>query len=212
MRITIRCLTASKAYIWGRCCNFGLGVIRTGAVPFLGLALGAIHSIPEEEARAAGVVELDLDEGRLEWLERGLERASGLRGLDAAIVSWMKQVSLPPPRYEGPLRFIHHDLSPEHLIVDPNTGQLAGILDWTDAVLGDAARDFVFLVTWRGWDYTEHVLRDYRLPLDDGFRERLHFMARLLSVIWLGEAHERGSNVAKAIDWVGNAFATVSSS
>ena len=142
---------------------------------------------------------------------RGLERASELRGLEASIdpaVSWVRKVSLPPPRYEGPLRFIHHDLSPEHLIVDPKTGQLAGILDWTDAALGDAARDFVVLVTWRGWDFTEAVLRDYRLPLDDGFRERLRFMARLLSMIWLGEAHERGSNVAKHIESVRNAFAT----
>jgi aminoglycoside phosphotransferase (APT) family kinase protein len=182
----------------------------------IGEALEAIHSIPEEEARAAGVVEPNLEEeGRNEWLRRGLELASELRGLDISIdpaVSWAKQVAVPPPGYEGPLRFIHHDLSPEHLIVDPKTGRLAGILDWTDAALGDAARDFVTLVTWRGWDFTEEVLWAYRLPRDSGFRKRLRFMARLLSVIWLAEAHERGANVAKHIKWVRNAFATGTSS
>jgi aminoglycoside phosphotransferase (APT) family kinase protein len=75
-------------------------------------------------------------------------------------------VSAGTPRYEGPLRFIHHDLSPERLVVDSKTGRLAGILDWTDSILGDSARDFVFLVTWRGWDFTEEVLHSYRLPLD----------------------------------------------
>ncbi len=182
----------------------------------IGAALGAIHSIPEEEARAAGVVELDPEgKGRKEWLERGLERASGLRGLDVAIdpaLSWVTHVSLPLPRYEGPLRFIHHDLDPQHLTVDSKTGQLTGILDWTDAILGDSARDFVVLVTWRGWSFAEEVLRSYRLSLDEGFRERLRFMACLLSVIWLAEAHERGSDVAKGIEWVSNAFATESSS
>lgn len=48
----------------------------------IGRALEAIHSIPEEEARAAGVVELDSEEpGRKDWLKRGLDLASRLRGL-----------------------------------------------------------------------------------------------------------------------------------
>ena len=175
----------------------------------IGTALECIHSIPEESARAAGIIEPDLDEkGRKEWLERGVEMASRLRGLEPAIdsaVSWLLQLSLPPPVFEGQLHLIHHDLSPEHVLVDPKTGRLTGILDWTDASLGDAARDFVFLVTWRGWDYTEVALRNYRIPVDNDFRERLRFMARFLSIIWLGEAHEQGVDVSKHIEWVRNA-------
>ena len=182
----------------------------------IGRALEAIHSIPEEEARAAGVVELDSEEpGRKDWLKRGLELASRLRGLEPAIdsaLNWVADVSLPLPRYEGPLRVIHHDLCPEHLIVEPKTGQLAGIIDWTDTILGDSVRDFVGLVAWRGWGFTEEVLCSYRLPLDGGFRERLRFMARLLSTIWLAEAQSRGTDVAKGIEWVRNAFAAGSAS
>ena len=182
----------------------------------IGRALEAIHAIPVEEARAAGVVELDMEEpGRKDWLKRGLDRASQLRGLEPAIdpaINWMADISLPLPRYEGPLRVIHHDLGPEHLIVEPTTGQLAGIVDWTDTILGDSARDFVGLVTWRGWGFTEEVLRSYRLPLDEDFRDRLRFMARLISMIWLGEAHARGMNVAEHIEGVRNAFAIGSAS
>jgi hypothetical protein len=49
----------------------------------------------------------------------------------------------------------------------------------------------------------------YRLPLDEGFRERLGFMSRLLSVMWLAEAHERGREVAKHMEWARNAFTSV---
>ena len=120
----------------------------------IGIVLGAIHSISEGEARAAGVGEMDAnDAGRQEWLDRRRAVASDLRGIDPVIeeaVNWIDRVSVRIAPYAGPLRFIHHDLSPEHLIVDGATGRLTGILDWTDAILGDAARDFVFLVTWRG--------------------------------------------------------------
>ena len=177
----------------------------------IGTAFGATHGIPEKEARAAGVAEMDVDDaGRREWLERGLTVASDLRVLDPAVdqgVSWVRKASLAHHRFEGQLRFIHHDMSPDHLIVDPTTGRLTGILDWTDAILGDPARDFVTLVTWRGWEFTEAVFRSYPHSIDRAFRERLDFMARLLSVMWLANAYEERSDMAKHVEWVRNAYA-----
>jgi aminoglycoside phosphotransferase (APT) family kinase protein len=177
----------------------------------LGKALGAIHSIPEQAARDAGVVEMDSDdEGRQEWIGQRLAVLSALRGVDAVVdraVGWVKEVSLPLQRFQGPLRFIHHDLSPEHLLVDPETGRLSGIIDWTDAILGDAARDLVFLVAWQGPAFAEEVLLSYPHTVDQGFRERLDFMARVLSVMWLALAHERHTEVEKLTGWVHNVFA-----
>ena len=74
-------------------------------------------------------------------------------------------------------------------------------------ILGDAAPDFVFLVAWRGWSFTEDVLRHYAHPLDDGFRDRLRFIARLLTPIWLGLAHDRGSGLEKVRRGLRNAYA-----
>jgi aminoglycoside phosphotransferase (APT) family kinase protein len=111
------------------------------------------------------------------------------------------------PRHHGPFSLIHQDLSPEHVLVDPASGQLTGILDWTDVILGDPARDFVFLVAWRGWSYVEQVLKHYPRVVDDGFRSRLDFMARLLTITWLGYAHLRGTEVEKLTGWVHHAFA-----
>ena len=173
-------------------------------------ALGAIHAVPEAEAHSAGLRAVDLDDiGRSDWIERGSGSAANLRGIDDVVdeaVSWAAGVQTPIPPFAGPLRFVHQDLVPEHIIVDPISGRIAGIIDWTDAILGDPARDFVFLVAWQGWQFAEDVLGGYPHAVDSEFRERLDVMARLLTVIWLAQANDQNANVAKHVRWVRNAF------
>lgn len=176
----------------------------------IGEALGALHAIPETAARAAGLGELDRDErGRIEWLEGGSAGAKALRGRDATLdraLEWLRRVGDPLRRLDAPVRMIHHDLSPEHLVANAETGCLVGILDWTDAILGDPARDFVPLVTFGGWDFADQALTHYPHVVDAGFRDRLRFMARLLPLMWLGHAHERGEDIRRHAVWVKNAF------
>ena len=182
----------------------------TSLAPQIGAALTAIHAVPEDAARQAGVVEDEVDGvSAREWLKSGLASLSRLQRVDPVVrnaIDWVQQASIPTASFDGPLRFIHQDLSPEHVLANPETGQLTGIIDWTDCILGDAVRDFVFLVGWRGWSFTEDVLRHYGHPLDSGFRNRLDFMARLLTPIWLGLALERGTEVEKMRSWLHNAY------
>ena len=173
-------------------------------------ALGALHSIPETDARAAGAKEMDLDDiGRSDWLERGIASAAKLRGIDDVVdeaVNWMPSVREPIARFTGPLRLVHQDLGPDHVIVDPTTGRITGIIDWTDSILGDPARDFVFLVAWQGWAFADDVLRVYPHEVDTEFRDRLDLMTRLLTVVWLAQAHEQNGHVEKHVKWVHHAF------
>jgi aminoglycoside phosphotransferase (APT) family kinase protein len=172
--------------------------------------LSALHSTPAPVVGAAGILVIDLnDPGRREWLEHGITVAAELRGLDSVVdqaLAWLRATPS-TPAFGGPLQLIHGDLAPEHVLVDPTTGFLGGIIDWTDTMLGDAARDFVFLVTWRGWRFVEEVLRVYPRAVDREFRARLRYMAQLLSVIWLAFAHEQGADLAKHVKAVHNAFA-----
>jgi aminoglycoside phosphotransferase (APT) family kinase protein len=176
----------------------------------IGRVLGAIHAIPVGTARAAGVSEIE--EGRADgWFESGLSVLDARKGQDHVVdraVEWVRE-SIEVPEPDCPPRFIHHDLSPEHLLVDPDSGRLTGILDWTDAIIGDAARDFVFLVAWRGWAFVEEVLRGYPHPVDPGFRDRLRFKARMLTPVWLGLAYARVTEFEKLTGWVHNAYAPV---
>ena len=119
----------------------------------------------------------------------------------------MDEIDDPLRRLDAPLRMIHHDLSSDHLIADPLTGRLIGILDWTDAILGDPARDFVPLVTFAGWRFVDDVLEHYPAGTDAGFFDRLGFMARLLPLMWLGHAFQREEEVDQHVAWVLNAFA-----
>ena len=177
----------------------------------IGQLLGAIHGIPADVARQAGVLsdptEYTADEGSHKWVENGLKLLSRSGDLDPVVstaIEWVSHVSI-PSGFGGPLRLIHQDLSPEHVLANPDTGRVTGILDWTDVMLGDAARDFVFLAGWRGWSFVEEVLRHYP-AVDAQFRDRLRFMARLLTPIWLGYAYERGTEVEKMTSWVHNVY------
>jgi aminoglycoside phosphotransferase (APT) family kinase protein len=178
--------------------------------------LGALHAVPEARARAAGIPEIDVDEeGRREWLERGLAASSRLQGLDPVVdraLTWLSHARLPLKPADCPQRLVHDDLSPEHVLANATTGVVSGILDWTDAVLGDAARDFVFLATWRGWRFVEQVLSDYSRTVDREFRTRIRSMAQLLSLVWLGFAYEEGGDLTNHIHLVRNAFASVGAS
>jgi aminoglycoside phosphotransferase (APT) family kinase protein len=183
----------------------------------IGKALGAIHGAPESDARSAGIREMDMDDsGRQRWLDHRLTVAAALRDIDPVVdraVDWVQDnARRQSVAFAGPVRLVHDDLSPEHLLVDAGTGDLVGILDWSDATLGDPARDFAPLVAWHGWSFADEVLRNYAHRVDQPFRERLRFLARVLSVMWLAEAcawtPDAVDDVARHVRWVHNVFAT----
>ncbi|HKA69123.1 MAG TPA: aminoglycoside phosphotransferase family protein [Actinomycetes bacterium] len=47
----------------------------------------------------------------------------------------------PLPAEDHPLVFSHNDLGIEHVLVDPNTGAVSGIIDWSDVAMVDPAFD-----------------------------------------------------------------------
>jgi aminoglycoside phosphotransferase (APT) family kinase protein len=155
----------------------------------LARALSLIHSITPECASAIGVGH---DDERCETRFRdtldSVQQAGGICDFVPDAHAWLHGRPPLPRDYLGPPRFIHGDLSLRHILIDREAGRLRGIIDWSDAAIGDPALDFVSLVLWRGWDFTVSVIRLYRPELDDGFCERLRFLARTLAVKWLADA------------------------
>jgi aminoglycoside phosphotransferase (APT) family kinase protein len=176
----------------------------------LALFLSILHSTPVPVAGAAGIHQVTLDDpGRRGWLENGIATALKLRGVDPIMDPALSWLSARPaaPEFHAPLQLIHGGLAPDHILVDPTTGFLVGVVDWTDTSLGDAARDFVFLVTWQGWKFAESVLRQYPRAVDKEFRARLRDMAQLMSLMGLAYAHEQGQDLGPHVRAVKNAFA-----
>jgi aminoglycoside phosphotransferase (APT) family kinase protein len=111
------------------------------------------------------------------------------------------------PPQDGPRRFIHNDICPDHLIVDPDTGRLTGLIDFTDAMAGDPVLDFTGLIGLGGYAFIDQVAARYQLPLGSGFDARLRWLARVLTLIWLADSAASDlASITKHLSWVAQAF------
>ncbi|WP_187414614.1 phosphotransferase family protein [Nonomuraea sp. PA05] len=83
-----------------------------------------------------------------------------------------------PPDEPPSLRFCHNDLGAEHVLVDPATSTITGIIDWTDAAITDPAHDFALLYRDLGPQVFELTLEHYEFTVTGEDRERILFYAR----------------------------------
>jgi aminoglycoside phosphotransferase (APT) family kinase protein len=94
---------------------------------------------------------------------------------------------------------VHADLAPEHLLADPVTTRLTGVIDFEDAQIGDPAIDFAGLrpEVWMAW-------ANDRGPADPGYRHRAAFypsLAPLHRMIY-GAESGRLTHIRKGLaDW-----------
>lgn len=56
----------------------------------------------------------------------------------SAVLRFLARACPPPPRH---LHLTHHDLGAEHVFVQGEPVRVTGIIDWSDAVIGDPAHD-----------------------------------------------------------------------
>ena len=177
----------------------------------LGRAIGRLHLIPPDVLARAGVPRDPRTPRRVMTQLRA--RVSAIRqvlppSLRRSAGNFLSgNVAVPRP-YSGPARFIHNDICPDHILVDPMNGRLAGLVDFSDAALGDPALDFPNLYSWIGHDFVLELLRWYRAPRDSEFELRLAFYSRTLSLVWLADTARKGdkADIAKHLRWVRRAF------
>ncbi|NNE65571.1 MAG: aminoglycoside phosphotransferase family protein [Pyrinomonadaceae bacterium] len=176
----------------------------------LGKALGILHGVPVSIDRD-GFFGRDIRDC-MESFDDVLKKAAEDRALETTIpeaYEWLGGFPDIPDDYTGPERFIHDDLCADHIIVNPETGKLLGIIDWSDAAFGDPVLDFIVFVMSYGYEFCDSVLENYELDVDTGFRERLEFFAKTLSIEWFFEDVKRNKDLAKHSVWVKNAFRLV---
>lgn len=78
-------------------------------------------------------------------------------------------------------RVIQGDIMPEHIIVNPKSHKLVGIIDFGDVSVGDPAYDFAFLSRY-GKDFLTETYKNYKLQRDEHFEERRKFYDQRLYV------------------------------
>ncbi|MGQ0842170.1 phosphotransferase family protein [Actinokineospora sp.] len=143
----------------------------------LGGLLAALHAVPAD--RLTGLVEPDRF-APAEWLREAAESypavAEAVPAAHRAPIATFLNTA--PPTDDRPLVFSHNDLGIEHVLVDPATGTVTGIIDWSDAAFVDPAHDFGLLHRDLGPAVLDAALRGYRTGDVAALRECAVFYAR----------------------------------
>ena len=60
-------------------------------------------------------------------------------------------------------------MAAEHLLFDPDSYKITGVVDWSDLAIGHPAADFAGVFHWGGEDFMTAVLRSYAERADGSF-------------------------------------------
>jgi aminoglycoside phosphotransferase (APT) family kinase protein len=162
----------------------------------LGAALGALHGIAIERARAAGVLDASAAEhGCADRAERVLQaqpRLQAALGHQRArrCAAFLEQRPLIAAG-AGARVLRHDDLHLEHVLLDAGMQRVTGIIDWTDASIGDPAAEFVALWLSCGEAFVRDMLDAYHGPSDPDMLARIRIRARWSTLDWLARSLER---------------------
>jgi aminoglycoside 2''-phosphotransferase len=148
--------------------------------------LDAIHSFPVERARAAGV-SLELLKGAYHAAQQDLggELLRTLTRAERAVIARQRRAFESVQRRPFTPVLLHADIKPEHLLHDPASGSLTGLLDWGDVSLGHGDFDLAIISAFCG----PHTLRGLLERLSDTAAARASASVPfLLTVRWLQDA------------------------
>jgi aminoglycoside phosphotransferase (APT) family kinase protein len=139
----------------------------------LGRFLSALHRFPVERARTLGVSYFD----PAAWRERfgGLcedfrRRVFPLLRSDERRRA--ESVFGRVPELDFVPVLLHADLGPEHVLC--RNGRVVGVIDWSDARVGDAALDFAWCLNGTPSETADAVARTYRVDADARERSLLY--------------------------------------
>ena len=147
----------------------------------LGRFLAELHAYPVDRAEEAGIPD---ERNRLaQWRDESLTELDGIAGLpvDRRDLSSYLESNL-PERFDDSPRLVHNDLWAEHILIDPHTHRVSGIIDWGDAAIGDPAVDLAGVYAWHGEQGLRDVLTHYTGILDPDIIGRARYLATCLAI------------------------------
>ncbi len=142
----------------------------------LGKFLTVVHTFPVEKARQLGIQRinsLDSWNKRLSKIKKEVFphiSENEQQWIIKLFENFLKNIKMVPIKSV----LTHSDIMPEHIIVDPKTHTLSGIIDFGDMCIADPAYDFTFLSRY-GRDFLNEAYKNYNLPRDEIFETRRQF-------------------------------------
>jgi aminoglycoside 2''-phosphotransferase len=168
--------------------------------------LAALHFFPVDEATRLGVPGGSTDEWRGEYAALYDEVKEHVLPLltepeRASVVHlWERYLDDAANSTFAPA-LLHRDLGPEHILHNPTTGQLTGVIDWGDASIGDPAHDFTGLYVDLGPEFARGVLARYPRSLGESAEQRIQFYAAIVPFyeIRFGQLEDDDSHIAAGL-------------
>jgi len=167
---------------------------RAGAAREIAEFLAALHSLRTDAVLACGVPVSDhaadarrvLDGFRAALRPRlAADVAARVEGAFASYLDGGERWAYRPA-------ILHGDFGPDHVMHDPETGRVTGVIDFGDLAIGDPARDFIYVHEDFGPDVLARLLPLYRLESPEAMFPRLRFHYLLSATEWALSMREEG--------------------
>jgi aminoglycoside phosphotransferase (APT) family kinase protein len=145
----------------------------------MGTLLAAIHAVPPSQLTGSADIDVTTLDG---WQEQAAQLYPKVAQHLQPQYQWAVEAILdssPPAPPSRPV-FSHHDLGIEHVLVKMNSGKVTGVIDWSDAAIGDPAHDFGLILRDLGPPALDIALSAYGVGNEDvaQLRERATFYGR----------------------------------
>jgi aminoglycoside phosphotransferase (APT) family kinase protein len=140
-----------------------------------------------------------------DWIDFRRELADARPSLPAPLaVACDRLFASAPKRDENPPLFQHCDLGAEHILVDPESHDIAAVIDWGDAGWGNPVADLVGLWAWGGDAAVRAAQPTWGRSLspDDWVRLRMWGAAYAIGNAYYGYKDGRERLHATAIGWL----------
>lgn len=164
----------------------------------LGEFLARLHAVPVD--RWADLVEPDVLPAD-EWLADAATYFA--ETADQIPVTYHEAIAAflaaPPPDDRFEPVFSHNDLGIEHVLVDPTTAAVTGVIDWSDAALIDPAYDFGLICRDLGPAALEVALSHYPAPAGVAARARFYARCRVFEDLAYGLETDDARYVDKSL-------------
>jgi aminoglycoside phosphotransferase (APT) family kinase protein len=174
--------------------------VPPGFASLIGDFLARLHAFPLDRARE--LVEHDVWP-MAEWLAAAGQEFTAVahhvpESYHRAVERFLAE---PAPASPVELVFCHNDLGIEHILVDPSSREITGIIDWADAAIADAAIDFGRLYRDLGPSIVDDICDDANL------KQRAQFYGRCLVFEDLAYGLDTGrhtyiDNSLAALEWL----------
>ncbi|MDX1624842.1 MAG: phosphotransferase, partial [Gemmatimonadota bacterium] len=160
----------------------------------LGGFLAALHGVDVSAAAGCGLEEMD-HRRRARELRRAISSGSGRKlpvPLRESLDEVLREYLAGGAEWSYQPAILHADVSPGHVLVDPERSEVCGVIDWGDAAIGDPARDFVFLYEDWGREFLASAIEAYDPAETKRFLARVHVQYLIDQLAWTLRASGEG--------------------